>query len=331
MAIAAELIDRFARELDRRVAPDARLGLAVSGGADSLAMLLLSAETRPGSICVATVDHKLRPESAEEARFVAGVCAGLDIPHQILEVQWARKPDAGLQERARNQRYRLLGEWAKGCGAAALLTAHHADDQAETFVMRLNRGAGIKGLAAMRPVAPVPGSRGEGLNLIRPLLGWRRSELEEVCRSVGLEPVADPSNRDEQFERIRVRRALAEMAWLDPLAISRSAANLASADAALHWATTQAWEQRVTTNDEDIQFDPAGLPEEILWRFARRAVLQLATEGEGVDLRGRELDQLLPLLRSGKRATLRGVLCNGGKTWRFIPAPNRTRRTRNSR
>ena len=332
MAIATELIERFARDLDARVARDARIGLAVSGGADSVALLLLAAETRPQSIQVATVDHKLRPESADEARFVADICANLEVSHQIVEVEWTEKPESGLQEQARNARYRLLGDWTRTNGLSALLTAHHADDQAETFLMRASRGAGIKGLAAMRPVAPIPGgAAGGGAKLVRPLLGWRHSELASVCEAVGIVPVADPSNEDELFERVRVRRALADMPWLDPLAVSRSATHLASADSALHWATTQAWDQRAIVEAGEVRFDPAGLPDEILRRFARRAVLRLATEGAGADLRGGELDQLLPVLRSGKRATLRGVVCSGGKIWRFIPAPNRTRRTRGIR
>ena len=309
-----------------------RIGVAVSGGPDSLALLLLAAQVRPGAIEAATVDHKLRPESADEARFVAGICEDLGVPHRILEVDWGKAPQSAFQERARIERYRLLREWAKTCDARVLMTAHHLEDQAETFLMRLARGSGIKGLAAMRPIAPTPGSGADGgPKLVRPLLGWRRSELEDVCRAAGIQPVADPSNDDDQFERVRVRKALRSVAWLDAAAVARSAANLAGADAALHWATTQAWDQRVAVGDSEIRFEPTGLPDEILWRFARRALLQLATEGQGADLRGRELDRLLPQLKAGRRATLRGVLCSGGQMWRFIPAPNRTRRTGNSR
>ena len=328
MAVANELIERFRRDLDAIARPKDRLGLAVSGGPDSLALLILAAEARPGSVEAATVDHKLRPESEDEAKIVGEVCERLQVPHRVLEVHWKQKPETGVQDRARSERYRMLGTWALDRALDALATAHHADDQAETFLMRLSRGAGVKGLAAMRAVSPTPRSE---VRLLRPLLGWRRTELEQVCASAGLTAIQDPTNEDEQFERVRVRRALATADWLDPAAIARSASHLAAADGALHWATTQAWEQRVTAAPAEILFDPAGLPLEIRWRLVRRAILQLATEGEGVQLRGRELDQLLPILNSGRRATLRGVLCSGGKSWRFVPAPRRTRPPNSSR
>jgi len=152
-----DLIARFAGELDRLVAADLKLGIAVSGGPDSLALLLLAAAARPERLEAATVDHALRPESRAEAEMVAGVCGQLSIPHAILTAEWEQKPESALQERARIERYRLLGLWAKERGISALLTAHHADDQAETLVMRLNRGSGVRGLAGMRAVRRLGG------------------------------------------------------------------------------------------------------------------------------------------------------------------------------
>ena len=142
-------IDRFRRDLDALVAPDARLGIAVSGGPDSLALLLLAAEARPGQVEAATVDHALRPASKSEAEVVAEVCARLGVPHVILSADWDEKPETAIQERAREMRYRLLGEWARE-RRLTILTAHHLDDQAETLLMRLARGAGVRGLAGMR-------------------------------------------------------------------------------------------------------------------------------------------------------------------------------------
>lgn len=316
----AQLIERFRRELDALIAPEERIGLAVSGGPDSLALLLLAAAARPGLVEAATVDHALRPDSRAEAEMVAALCERLGVPHAILTVEWKAKPETALQERARAARYRLLGGWAKDKGLGALLTAHHVDDQAETLVMRLARGAGVKGLAGMRRLVRVPGSE---MALARPLLGWRRSELEQLCSAAGLTPIADPSNEDEQFERVRVRRALAEAEWLDAGAVARSAANLAQADAALHWATTQEWNRAVTDGSDAIVYRPTDAPREIRRRIARRAVLKLATEGGGADLRGRELDRLLAVLTGGRKATLRGVICAGGPEWRFAKAPAR--------
>ena len=315
-----ESVERFRRQLDRLVKPGAKVGIAVSGGPDSLALLVLAAAVRPGLVEAATVDHALRPEAREEAEMVAGVCEQLGVPHSILTVEWDEKPETAIQERARVARYRLLSEWARTKSLPALVTAHHVDDQAETFLMRLARGAGVRGLGAMRPVVMTPGS---DVGLVRPLLGWRRTELEQICADAGLSPATDPSNDDEQFERVRVRKALAGVDWLDAKSVATSADNLAQADLALQWATKQEWERAVTNGNGAIVYRPADAPREIRRRIARRAVLRLASEGNGADLRGPELDRLLAVLMNGRKATLRGVLCSGGQEWRFTKAPVR--------
>ena len=328
MVLAPELIERFRKDLDPLVAADARVGLAVSGGPDSLALLLLAAAAGPGMIEVATVDHALRPESRSEAETVAGLCKELDVPHSILTVDWKQKPRTALQQRARIARYRMLTAWATERELAALATAHHLDDQVETFVMRLARGAGVRGLAGMRRVAPTPGAK---IPLVRPLLGWRRSELERICADAGVTPVNDPSNADEQFERVRIRQALAQLPQLDLAAVGKSLAHLGQADAALQWATTKEWERAVTASDAEVIYRPDGAPREIRRRIASRAVARLTSEGRRGDLRGRELDRLLVALGAGGKATLRGVLCSGGEEWRFISAPKRTRPVDNFR
>jgi tRNA(Ile)-lysidine synthase len=322
------LIDRFRSHLNALSASGARIGIAVSGGPDSLALLLLAAAARPGKIEAATVDHALRTGSRDEAERVADVCAALGAPHAILTAQWENKPRSAIQERARLERYRLLGQWAKERELDAIATAHHLDDQAETLLMRLVRGSGVRGLAGMRPIATVPGS---DVPLLRPLLGWHRAEFEQICATAGLDPASDPSNDDVQFERIRVRRSLAQANWLDPLALATSAANLGEAEAALEWATEQEWARTVTCGAAEILYRPTDAPSEIRRRVVSRAVSQLATEGDGADLRGRELDRLFSVLCSGGKSTLRGVLCSGGETWRFVPAPNRTRPVDNLR
>lgn len=317
---SAERVERFQRALGPIAKPGTKLGVAVSGGPDSLALLLLAVAARPGEVEAATVDHALRPEAKAEAEMVGALCKRLGVPHSILTVEWDEKPETALQERARIARYRLLGEWAKERDISALLVAHHVDDQAETFIMRLARGAGVKGLAAMRRINAPPGGRAA---LIRPLLGWRRSELEEICTEAGLKPAADPSNEDEQFERVRVRQALGQADWLDAGAIAASANHLGQADAALHWATTQEWRRAVTRGGGGLIYQPGNAPPEIRRRIARRAVMRLATEGGGAELRGRELEQLMAAMMRGRKATLRGVLCSGGKQWRFTRAPAR--------
>jgi tRNA(Ile)-lysidine synthase len=284
-------------------------------------MLLLAARARPGDLEVATVDHGLRSEAAAEAEMVARLCETLKVPHSTLSVQWETKPQSSLQERARNERYRLLGDWAQVRGLAAIAAAHHLDDQAETLLMRLNRGAGTRGLGAMREDSPLPVA-GSAVRLIRPLLTWRRTELENVCRSAGVEGAQDTSNTDERFERVRVRNALREADWLDVEAVGRSASHLAAADEALDWATDKEWQSQVIEAGASISYKPEA-PHEIRRRIVSRAVISLATEGAGDVLRGRELDHLIEVLRDGGTATLRGVLCSGGYEWGFKPAPSR--------
>src|SRR5258708_4524063 len=311
------LVDRFRRDLDALVAPDMRIGIAVSGGPDSLALLLLAAAARPGQVEAATVDHGFRPEAQAEAAAVAELCARLGALHATLTVHWNELPESAIQERARGQRYRLLGIWAEERGLDAIATGHHADDQAETLLMRLARGSGVRGLAGIRPRSVALGTE---VRLIRPLLGWRRSELEAICADATLTPAVDPSNRDERFERVRVRRALAGSDWLDAAAIARSAANLADADAALDWATKAEWKRAVQKKNGTTVYRPGDAPVEILRRIVGRAVRKLATEGES-ELRGPELDRLLTQLGSRGAATIPGVRCPGGPELRLSPSP----------
>jgi tRNA(Ile)-lysidine synthase len=315
--VNAETVKRFATDLDRVVPAGKRIGIAVSGGPDSLALLLLAAAARPGEVEAASVDHALRSGSRDEAEMVASLCEELAIPHAILTANWDSPPASAIQEKARAERYRLLLEWVRERGLEVLATAHHADDQAETLLMRLARGAGVRGLAGMRAVRPIG-----GINLVRPLLGWSRSELREVCDQAGAVPAQDPSNDDEQFERVRIRRALSESEWADPKILARSAANLAAADRALQWATDREWRARVRGDGQVLVYAPRA-PLEIRRRIASRVLQRLAGEGGKEPLRGRELDRLMAVLHSGRKGTLRGVLCTGGKPWRFERAPRR--------
>jgi tRNA(Ile)-lysidine synthase len=315
-----EALDRFSRSLKLLGKDDQTIGLAVSGGPDSIALLLLAAAARPGKVEAATVDHALRDGSRAEAETVAALCEKLGVRHEILTIEWDKKPTTGLQERARARRYKALADWAKARKIEVLAVAHHAEDQAETLLMRLVRGSGLRGLAGMRPMRKLPGM---SVALVRPLLRWRREELAEICAQAGIEPAEDPSNADSKFERVRVRETLSETEWLDPVGLARSAAFLTQADEALRWSTRQEWEKRVSQENEVITLEPVGLPAEICRRLVRSIVLKLETEGKGADLRGRELDQLMAVLLRGRKATLRGVLCGGGEIWRFAKAPKR--------
>ena len=321
MAPPAAVRDRFSADLDRLAPAGSRLGVGVSGGPDSLALLVLAADARPGQVEAATVDHHLRPGSGAEAEAVRSICAAMGVPHTILGIEWPVPLHNALQEQARTARYQLLGQWLRDRRLDALLTAHHCDDQAETLLMRLNRGAGVRGLAGMRASAPLPD--GSGARLLRPLLGWRREELVRVCENAGLKPIDDPSNEDQRFERSRVRTALRGASWIDPEALARSANNLASADQALDWAVALEWQRNVHLLGHAIAYRPDDAPSEIRRRIVSRAIAALATEGAGSALRGRDLDRLLASLDARRSVTLRGVRCTGGIQWRFEAAPPR--------
>ena len=302
-----------------------RLGLAVSGGPDSLALLLLARTAFPGQVYAATVDHGLRPESPGEARFVAGICETLGVPHAILSA--GRPPEgASVQARARALRYRLLADWADAAGLSHVATAHHADDQAETLLMRLARGSGLPGLAGIRAQRML--RENSEARLVRPLLDWRRAELVSLVEQAGLTAVDDPSNREARFDRTRFRTLLAASGELDPARLAEAALHLADCEAALAWAAEAAWSLRAVRGAE-LEIDVSGLPREIARRLARRAIETIRGErGIGGEWREDGLDRLLDTLASGGRATLAGILCSGGAAWRFRPAPPRRERSR---
>jgi len=317
--IDQRLVDRFAGDLAALCGGSEGLfGVAVSGGPDSLALLLLSEAATPGRVRAATVDHGLRPESKSEAAWVACLCAERRIPHATLSVEVSRA-GKGLQAAARAARYAALGGWMRREGIDTLLTAHHADDQAETLLMRLNRGAGPGGLAGIRSASTFPPG-GEGARLCRPLIGWRREALAGIVRDSGLEPVDDPSNSDAAYDRVRIRRRLAEAPWLDAAALARSAAALAEAEEALETMAARLFAERTTRDAQALRLDPEGLPRELLRRLVLRA-LRTVVDGEAP--RGEQVGALIVDLERGGTATLAGVKCAGGSVWRFEPAPPR--------
>ena len=316
------LVERFRADLDALIEPGERIGIAVSGGPDSLALLMLAAAARPGEIEAATVDHGLRSGSREEAELVADACERLGVPHAILAIEWDLPPTSALQEQARAVRYGALAQWARTRQLGAVVTAHHLDDQAETLVMRLNRGAGVRGLKGMRRRSSVPGDK--DLPLLRPLLGWRRSELERICTDGRVSAATDPSNADERHERVRIRQALREADWLDPEALARSADHLAAADEALEWAAEREWSEAVDVAEGRIVYRATTAPAEVMRRVVARAIAELGTEGASGELRGRELDRLIADLQHCNTTTLRGVLCIGGLDWTFKTAPPRS-------
>jgi tRNA(Ile)-lysidine synthase len=197
--------------------PRPHLAVAVSGGADSLALLLLLrdwVQERQGQLTALSVDHGLRPEAAAECREVGQMVAGLNaaapsnnpVAHDILTWQ-GEKPSRGLMAAARAARYRLLAGWCLARDVLHLALAHHADDQAETVLMREAHGSGAIGLAGMSGLREL-----QGIRLLRPLLPCRKSALAGVVQQAGLTAIDDPSNRARRFERVRWRDHLRQEA-----------------------------------------------------------------------------------------------------------------------
>ncbi len=315
-----QLVERFRADLEALTGHGGAepLGVAVSGGPDSLALLLLAAAAFPGRVEAATVDHRLRPEGAAEAAFVAEICGQLEVRHATLALSWPQPPSGNVQALAREARYVELGAWAAARAIRWVATGHHLDDQAETLLLRLARGSGLSGLSGIRQIG-LFGREGHAVWAVRPLLGWRKFELIEVVARAGLDAVEDPSNRDPRFDRTRARELLASTPWLAPERLAAAAANLADSEAALSWAANALLRERIGGEPPGFTLDAAGLPDELQRRLVRDVMRMLT----GADPAGPKLTRLLSALQAGGTATLAGIKCRGGDIWRFEPAPPR--------
>lgn len=328
---APDLTGRFRRDIEALVGQpfdrEAKLLVAVSGGPDSLALLLLAHAAYGQSINAATVDHGMRAANADEARFVAELCAARRIPHATLIASQRTPVRAGslvhagsLQARARAIRYTLLAEHAGRIGCRWLLTGHHLDDQAETLLMRMARGSGLPGLASIRT------RRCEGtIEVVRPLLGWTRATLRTVVDEAGVTPVDDPSNRSPDYDRTHFRALLTDTPLLNPERLATSASHLAECEDALAWAAIREWDVRHGIEEAGSRsIAVADLPRELRRRLALRAIDEVRREnGLVADWRRDGIGRLLDLLDAGRTATLAHVKCGGGPVWRFQAAPPR--------
>ena len=283
------------------------LAVAVSGGADSMALCLLAsrwASACGGQVTALTVDHGLRPGAAAEARLAGERLAALGTVHTVLT--WpGSKPDSGIQAAARSARYDLLHDWCSAHGVLHLMTAHHAGDQAETMIMRMQRGSGPDGLAAMAPVRYLSACR-----LLRPLLAFEKSRLIAVLEAAGLPWTEDPSNENPRFERVRVRAELAAEG-ADVSGLAAGAARFFRSRQALDVMTAQ-WLARYA------RVSPLGfvhlrraelmaVPEEIRLRALSRA---LACVGGRVHAPSvASVERLLAGLESGRGGSLARAVC----------------------
>jgi tRNA(Ile)-lysidine synthase len=264
------------------------LVLAVSGGPDSTALMVMAAqwrdslEAKPELVAV-TVDHGLRKESKAEAAAVARLAHKLDISHRTS--RWTgRKPKTGLQEAARLTRYRLLGKAARRAGATHILTAHTLDDQSETVLIRMSRGSGLSGLGAMQRISAVPHDK--SLFLVRPLLDISKRRLIATLRAEGISYADDPSNRDPRYTRVRLRGLMHLLAeeGLDAAQLARLARRLKRADGAIE----QAVDRAVAEQFVELPGAPAiaiesrrftDLPAEVALRLLGRAMARVGDEG----------------------------------------------------
>ena len=282
--------------------PSTSLGLAVSGGGDSVALLHLAVACglQPA---VVTVNHGLRAEAASEAAQVAGVAAALGLSHETL--LWQGWDHTGnLQDAARKARRRLISAWALQNNIASVALGHTQNDIAETFLMRLQRGAGVDGLAKMA------GHWSEGGILWqRPLLGFTRNDLRLWLQAQGKTWVEDPSNDNPRFDRVRARKALArlEPLGLTPTHLAQVAAHLAEARTALNTLANQWAKDTLREEAGTVLIDPAlwKAPAETQRRVLQRVILWIAPADYAP--RGSQVGQLLARLADGQASTLAGV------------------------
>lgn len=300
------------------VEKETRLGLAVSGGADSLALLLLAHEwatPRGVELFVYSVDHGLRAEAAEEAAMVKRQAEQLG--HHARILRWSgQKPQTGVQAAARDARYRLIGAAMEKDGVRVLLTAHHRDDQAETVLMRMAHGSGIEGLRGMLPSSLAEGN----IWIVRPLLDVGKAELEQVVADAGLTPAQDPSNADTHYERVRWRAIMPQLEalGLDSRRLAKLASRAAEANEAIESAAAAAIAKY--QNEPHIGMDLplsilSGVPAAVGIRTLGRALAMTGKAGKSRDLSG--IEQLFARLVGGpvKPLTLHGcVVASDGET-----------------
>ena len=282
-----------------RLWPAGAFAVAVSGGADSLALLdLAAAYGRP--FTVLTVDHGLRPESASDAAHVGAAAQRLGCAHVILRWE-GEKPASNLEARARTARYRLMSAWCTAHQVPALLTAHTLEDQAETFLMRLARGSGVDGLAAMSERQDFA-----GLALLRPLLDVPRARLKARLEAKDLSWVEDAMNADPHYLRVRVRRAGAMLAGLGltPERLAETARVMRRARVALEAEADALFAVAVRVAPEgccDLDVEKlAAAPDEVALRTLSRVLMGVG----GLIYRPRHerLERLYDHLRAGLKA-----------------------------
>ena len=307
----------FKTEFDRLLngSGEGPVALAVSGGGDSMALLVLAAgwaQERRRSLSVVSVDHGLRPEAADEIALVKNLCDRLGLRHAVL--RWSGWDGTGnLQDQARQARKRLIGAWAAENGIAVVATGHTLDDQAETFLIRLARGSGVDGLSAMFDSEVF-----NDIRWIRPLLSVSRADLRSYLQAKGIGWADDPSNLDPTYARVKFRLAAEQLAalGLDAKTLAGTAARMQRARHALELATRDlAAGAAQATDIGTVRLDRntfLAAPEELQLRLLSHAIGWVSRQ----DYRPRlePLQQALAAIAAGRNATLGGCIIVTGET-----------------
>lgn len=294
------------------------LAVAVSGGPDSMALahLLCGFVGRENkTLHILTIDHGLRAEAKEEAKKVADWAAQQDnknINHAVL--QWeGKKPETGIMEAARAARYELIDTYCKNHKIEAVFVAHHQDDQAETFLIRLAKGSGLDGLAGMNELQ----SYSNNLKIARPFLNISKQDLISYCEENSINFINDPSNENKEYLRPRLRKSMVilEEEGLSPKRLSSLSSRLRRARQALEVISEESYqkclkeksEKHIVLNFDEIQTHP----EEIIFRIIRKAVEDMR-QNNGYGVRMERLESLVTSLTDNpaifKSRTLGGLI-----------------------
>ena len=286
-------------------------------------MLLLAQEAIPGGFEVATVDHGLRPEAKDECALVVAACEERGVPCEVLTVEVG---EGNLQAKAREARYAALFKWLARRKLHAIATAHHADDQAETLLMRLNRGSGLSGLSGIREFHVEDFSGVASfifMRVFRPLLGLRRAELHDIVDHSEVSYALDPSNDDRTFDRVKMRDNLRQCDWLDPMALAQSAGLLAEAERFVEDQTIKFCSERISNVDDTVEFRPG------FGAFENVEAVTRLFKTQRKQVSRSEIAALVSRLESAENASLAGILArpkkneDGKRVWVFADEPPR--------
>mgnify|MGYP003669880285 CR=1 FL=1 len=289
------------------------IAVAVSGGADSMALCHALSRMHSGHVYAITVDHGLRPEARVEAEYVAQVFVEHgNLSHHILTWAHDDAPHARVQEQARAARYALMAGFMREKGVRCLFLGHHMDDQAETFLFRLAKGSGLDGLSCMAARAAFDDG---GVFLCRPMLSLPKADMVAYCAAQGIEYIDDPSNQSDKYARVRLRQSMEVLATegLTPKRLSVTASRIARAREALDIMSDRAYNHLSKKNNERIEINLKSLvsePQEIVLRVVLRAMDDvITTKGYGARMeRVESLCEDLRLLQGFRKRTLGGII-----------------------